>query len=119
MVTMLSPATEPERFVGAYGQTWRAGVLSEHLDLFVRAGGVHRPSRHEGAGWAVIDGKAVPIVCSEVVAVATEDGMVSGRCGANALAETGACETHSEVLAHWRETSERERAYTERMEAWT
>lgn len=92
--TFLSPATDPERFVGAFGPDWRPGVLSEQFDLFLRAGGVHRPSSHDGAGWAVIDGRAVPIVCSEVIAVYTEDGPVSGRCGANALGATGTCDGH-------------------------
>lgn len=92
--TYLTTETPADRFVGAYGQTWRAGVLSEHLDLFRRAGGTHRPSRSTGAGWAVVDGKAFPIVCSEIVRVDTEDGPVSGRCGANALEATGTCDYH-------------------------
>lgn len=92
--TYLSPDTDPERFVGAYGQTWRPGVLSEHLALFQSAGGVHRPSQHGGAGWAVIDGRAVPVVCSELVRIDTEDGPQSGRCGANALDATGTCDAH-------------------------
>lgn len=90
----LTTDTDPERFIGSYGQTWRSGLLSEHLDLFRRAGGTHRPSRNAGAGWAVIDGKAVPVVCSEIVRVDTEDGPVSGRCGANALDATGTCHAH-------------------------
>lgn len=90
-----SPPTPTRiRFIGRYGQTWRDGLLSDHLDLFVRAGGTHRPSRSHGAGWAVIDGKAFPVVCSEIVRIDTEDGLVSGRCGANALAATGTCEAH-------------------------
>lgn len=94
--TYLTTETPPDRFVGAYGQAWREGVLSEHLDLFVRAGGTHRPSKGAGAGWAVMeDGRAVPVVCSEIVRVDTEDGPVSGRCGANALAATGTCGYHS------------------------
>lgn len=91
----LTTNTDPQTFIGAYGQNWREGLLSEHLDLFVRAGGVHRPSTHGlGAGWAVIDGRAIPVVCSEIVRVDTEDGPVSGRCGANAYALTGTCDFH-------------------------
>lgn len=90
----LTTTTTPADFLGMYGQTWRQGLLSEHLDLFVRAGGTHRPSRSLGAGWAVVDGKAWPVVCSEIVRVDTEDGPVSGRCGANALARTGTCDRH-------------------------
>lgn len=94
MTTHLTTDTDPARFIGSYGQAWRSGLLSEHLDLFVRAGGTHRPSRSDGAGWAVVEGKAFPVVCSELVRVDTEDGPISGRCGANALAETGTCEGH-------------------------
>lgn len=90
----LTTTTAPADFIGAYGQQWRQGLLSEHLDLFVRAGGTHRPSRSLGAGWAVIDGKAIPVVCSEIVRVDTEDGPVSGRCGANALDATSTCDAH-------------------------
>lgn len=90
----LTTATKPDRFVGAYGTSWRAGVLSEHLDLFRRAGGVHRPSNGDGAGWAVVDGRAFPVVCSELVEVWTEDGPASGRCGANALEASGMCPAH-------------------------
>lgn len=92
--TYLSPATAPDRFIGAYGPDWRSGLLSEHLELFRRAGGTHRPASSDGAGWAVIDGKAVPVVCSELIRVDTEDGPVSGRCGANALDATGTCYAH-------------------------
>ena len=91
----LTPTTSPELFIGAYGPTWREGLLSEHLDAFVRAGGTHRPSRSRGAGWAVIDGKAIPVVCSEVVRIDTEDGPISGRCGANALASSMTCDDHN------------------------
>jgi hypothetical protein len=94
MTKFLTTDTDPARFIGSYGQTWRWGLLSEHLDLFVRAGGTHRPSRSDKAGWAVVDGVAYPVVCSEIVRVDTEDGPVSGRCGANAIEETGTCEAH-------------------------
>lgn len=93
-VRLLDTNTDPQVFVGAFGPRWRAGVLSEQLDLFKRAGGVHRPSRSLGAGWAVIEGKAYPVVCSELVRVDTEDGPVSGRCGENALDATGTCAYH-------------------------
>lgn len=95
MTTYLTTETDPDRFVGSYGPRWRSGVISEHLGLFVRAGGTHRPSNGDGAGWAVMsDGTAVPIVCSELVRVDTEDGPVSGRCGENAIDATGTCYAH-------------------------
>lgn len=96
MMKTLSPEVVPAAFIAPYGTRWRQGLLSEHLDLFVRAGGTHHPSRSGGAGWAVVAGKAYPVVCSEIVRVETEDGPVSGRCGANALEATGVCETHGE-----------------------
>jgi hypothetical protein len=97
--TFLTPATSPERFVGKYGTDWRDGVLSEHLDLFKRAGGAHRPSPSDMAGWALVthdDGTTVayPVVCSELIEVFTEDGRQSGRCGHPALDETGTCPAH-------------------------
>lgn len=91
----LTNTTDPAAFIGGYGRSWRSGLLSEHLHLFVRAGGTHRlPSRSNGAGWAIIDGRAYPVVCSELVWIDTEDGRIDGRCGANAMAETGTCEGH-------------------------
>lgn len=91
---LLTTTTDVDRFIGSYGPRWRAGLLSEHLDLFVRAGGTHRPSRSTGAGWAVIEGKAYPVVCSELVWVDTEDGRIDGRCGELALDATGTCPAH-------------------------
>lgn len=90
----LTTSTEPATFIGAYGQNWRSGLISEHLDLFVRAGGTHRASRSGSAGWAVVDGKAYPVLCSELVRIDTEDGPQSGRCGSPALEATGTCEAH-------------------------
>ena len=96
--TYLTPATDPDRFVGKYGTDWRDGVLTEHLDLFKRAGGVHRPSPSDLAGWALVPGEngtvAFPVVCSELIRVDTEDGPVSGRCGHPALDATGTCPGH-------------------------
>lgn len=116
---MLSTATPPDRFIGAYGPRWRSGLISEHLELFKAAGGVHRPSNSDGAGWAVIGGEAFPVVCSEIIEVWTEDGRQSGRCGEYALAETGACEPHSEERAAWIAMSEAERVHWEREhDAW-
>jgi len=89
----LTTTTDPATFIGSYGQTWRSGLISEHLDLFVRAGGTHRPSRGTGAGWAVVEGRAYPVLCSEIIRVVTEDGAQSGRCGIPANAN-GSCDAH-------------------------
>lgn len=96
-----------ERFIGMYGQDWRAGLLSEHVDAFIEAGGeVREAASGTGKAWAVIGGKAYPVVCAEIVEVATEDGPMSGRCGHPATAEFGACETHAAVIAQWARQSE-------------
>lgn len=95
----LTTDTRPAAFVGAYGPDWRAGVLSEHLDLFKRAGGAFLASPSDMAGWALIPAEdggtdAYPVVCSELVEVWTEDGPASGRCGSPALDATGTCPAH-------------------------
>lgn len=99
--TYLTPATDLDRFVGAYGTTPRWGILSEHMETFTRAGGVHLPSPTDLAGWLLVpadaadgDTIAYPVVCSELVEVWTEDGRASGRCGHPALEATGTCPAH-------------------------
>lgn len=98
-------------YVGSYGPTWRTGVLSEHLSAFTAAGGGLRAAA-SGSGllWAVPAARAavVPVVCSEIVEIPTEDGPVSGRCGADATAD-GMCPAHAEQMAGWRAMSEAER----------
>lgn len=97
--TYLTTDTDPARFIAGYGPDWKAGLLSEHLDLFQRAGGEHRMSDTGGAGWALVEAPdggwiAYPVVCSELVQVWTEDGPTSGRCGAPAIHATGTCYAH-------------------------
>lgn len=95
MVRLLSETTPLEQFIGNYGNAHRSGLISEQVDLFVRAGGeIRKGNAH--MGWAVIEGKAYPILCSEVVRIDTEDGPVSGRCGQFALPVSGMCACHEE-----------------------
>lgn len=104
----LTTTSPPEDFLGGYGQDWRQGVLSEQLELYLAAGGVVRPAASgSGASWAVVDGVAYPVVCSEVVEVWTEDGRQSGRCGRPAV-ELGSCEGHAAQQYAWRQ-EDRER----------
>lgn len=120
MTTYLDTTTAPERFIGSYGTDWKNGLLSEHLDMFARAGGVVRGAASgSGAAWAVVDGVAYPVVCSEIISVPTEDGPVSGRCGHVAV-RLGACADHAEVIEAWQAQSEAETAAWERSreEAW-
>ena len=81
---------------GEYGIAYRRGLLSEHADAFLAAGGKIEPVGDGGAGRAILsDGSTVPVVCSELIEVLTEDGRESGRCGADAAdAEPGLCESH-------------------------
>lgn len=85
-----------ELHVGHYGVTYRPGVLTEHVDAFIAAGGRIRPAA-SGSGllWAVLPSGAVaPVVCSELVWIDTEDGRIDGRCGFNAGAD-GRCARHA------------------------
>ena len=58
-----------DMYVGAYGQDWRTGVLSEE------------------APWTVTcEGEVFPVLCSEMLEVSTEDGPIVGRCGRDVVA---------------------------------
>ena len=110
----------PQEFIGGYGQTWRPGVISEQVPAFIASGGIVRPAASgSGLSWAVTpDGTAVPVVCSDLVEIWTEDGSMSGRCGADATVN-GACEGHAEEAASWLAASESERVAWERTnDAW-
>ena len=77
-------------FVGSYGEDWRQGVLSEHLEH------VKDHLRQLVNGRVVVVdeyGNAWPIVCSELVEIWTEDGPIVGRCGKK-VEEGGACRAH-------------------------
>lgn len=93
----------------------REGLLAEQVDGFIAAGGIVRPAAFGGGrAWAVLsDGRAVPVVCGEIIPVMTEDGPSDGRCGQNALGE-GMCEGHAEEYAQWNRMAEVERAAWER-----
>ena len=101
-----------EKFIGAYGPSYRSGVLVDHADAFVAAGGRIRHGKH--AVWAVLpSGKAFPLVCGELVRIDTEDGPISGRCGRD-IARAGACEMHADERQGWLDMSEAERCEWER-----
>lgn len=100
--------TRLQRATGAYGPNNRVGVLSEHLDLALRTGLVAR--RLPGSTWVYDPDqpgeRAVPVVCSELVPIWTEDGRVTGRCGELAGPSTGMCHTHADIVEGWRNQSE-------------
>jgi hypothetical protein len=80
---------------GEYGIAYRRGVITEHAEAFVAAGGTIVPRSSGSGAWAVLpDGEAVPVVCSEMIPVMTEDGPSDGRCGADAT-DDGMCSGHA------------------------
>lgn len=78
----LTEATPFEQFVGSYGQTWRTGVISDHVSLMLQGG--HFVHYSGNGAIHVVEsgtGRTARVLCSEIVEVATEDGPISGRCG--------------------------------------
>jgi len=104
-----------EDLVSGYGQDWTSGIISEHLYRVEALGGrIHVAGT--GRMWVAPakGGVAIPVLCSEIVAVYTEDGEISGRCGLPALVEDGACDAHQAILEDWRAQSEPEAIAWER-----
>lgn len=90
---MLDGASTIEDLTGLYGPgPFTAGIISDHLHLAEKnpALRVHVTANRM---WVVpvAGGKAVPVLCSEVIEVRDEDGVHSGRCGAPAHPTTGVC----------------------------
>lgn len=87
-------------------------ILIDHVakDARVRIG----PS---GQAYVVSDkGRATLIVCGDIVAVATEDGPETGRCGRPVHRDFGQCAGHAAARIEWQSLTERERAEIERIE---
>jgi hypothetical protein len=112
-VTVSNPrkAQAPSSLVGLYGPDWQHGVLSEHLHMVPE-----NLVRRLASGTLVVnvDGSAVPVVCSELVRLNTEDGPVDGRCGGRVTASGYACEGHERQLAEWHAMSEMDTMIWER-----
>lgn len=91
----LTATSTLEDLTGSYGVDWKAGVLSEHLHLAEANTDLQVRTLPSGRTWVAParGGKAVPVVCSEIIAIPTEDEVVSGRCGLPVGAE-GVCEVH-------------------------
>jgi hypothetical protein len=86
-------ATDVSEFTGTYGNTRRRhGIISEHVPAALRAGLTVRVLNLSAI---VVDpsGRTIPILCSELIRVDTEDGPMSGRCGALANLN-GVCDVH-------------------------
>jgi hypothetical protein len=104
-------------FTGAYGSSWRTGVLVDHLGTALEAGMLAHASPR---GYAYVTGPkgghSVPVLCGEIVEIWTEDGPTDGRCGCLVKAGEGACPGHWAGILSWRNASEYERCAIERKE---
>jgi hypothetical protein len=86
-------------FTGSYGHQWKTGILSEHRMVADTTPNIRFHNSASGATWAYdtndLRHPAVRVVCSEVIEIGTEDGPVSGRCGAPTI-DGYFCEGHAE-----------------------
>lgn len=87
-----------------YGNSWRQGVISEHLR--------GEPTFLVDGVLSVVDDydEVEPVLCSELVWVDTEEGRIDGRCGDYVDVELGgfACTGHAEERLQWASQSEAE-----------
>lgn len=86
-----------DRFVSSYGSEWRAGVITEHLALLP-----YDNVRLLASGTPVVvnaDGTAYPVLCSELVEIATEDGIITGRCGERVHGDAFGCAGHEALIS--------------------
>ena len=99
----LTATTDPQTMIGQYGPDFEdRGLISEHVDVFEAAGGTFRVTG-SGRTWAVLpDGRAYPVLCSDLIEVWTEDGRMTGRCGAPTVRD-GSCEGHAAERDAWRD----------------
>lgn len=86
---------------------FRQGVASDHVYLAERAG---LEVRSTGRRSWIVDatGRTMPVLCSAIIEVWTEDGRSDGRCGAFAV-DAGYCDAHAEEADAWAAASEAER----------
>lgn len=85
-----------DSYVAPYGPRWREGILIDHVEAAQRAGHV-LVRTGSGHGWVrpAAGGRAIRVVCGEIVRIDTEDGPVSGRCGTPVLLDAAVCEGHA------------------------
>ena len=102
-------------FVGHYGQNPRRGVITEHLDAARFAGlKVHTMASGRMYVTGPKGGASVPVVCSELIHIDTEDGRQVGRCGIPVVGDQGACAGHAAERDAYLASSEMERMEWER-----
>lgn len=99
----LTPGAPLNDLTGCYGPTWRQGVLSDHLGYV--GDDVRIVTSPSGARTYAVDrhGDTYPVLCSEIVAIRTEDGVIDGRCGDYVVDGGPRCEGHTFVLDFERE----------------
>lgn len=100
--------TNLQEATGAYGPAWETGVLVDHAHRLVDATVRVFAS---GAVYAVPSGGGapVPVVCGDLIELHTEDGPMSGRCGAPVDGDRGACAGHADEQDRYRSMSEIDR----------
>lgn len=105
------PRSEAWRWVSHYGSASNSwGILVEHMT----AAGLIAHIIADGRLIVAIDGKVVPVLCSEVIPVTTEDGPSTGRCGIALQGDTYACPGHTAEREGWLALTEADKAIWER-----
>lgn len=105
-------AVTADAFAAQYGAAWTLGILTDHVAK-VEAAGL-TVATVDGLAVVVDADGAIPVVCSELIEVSTEDGPISGRCGLPVKAGAFACEGHGADIAAWAAQSEAETIAWER-----
>lgn len=110
---MIRNVRDAETLVSNYGEAYQfTGVLTEHLALVAP-----EAIRNFASGRKVVaadSGHAYFVCCSELIEVHTEDGPMSGRCGAPVYGEDWACPGHQAQIDGWRSQTEAETIQWER-----
>jgi hypothetical protein len=113
------------RYVGRYGPM---AVIGDDPDFgliygpvqegipsdFLGDAGLEAHVIADGRLIVAIDGKVVPVLCSEVISVVTEDGPGTGRCGEVLRGDVYACPGHTAEIESWLALTEADKAMWER-----
>lgn len=105
-----------DSLTSAYGPGWREGILTEHLHRLGSSIKIAVTTTGLTYAYPATGGRAVPVVCSELIEVPTESGPIVGRCGTQVLHDRFACTGHADERERWSNLSEVERAEIERRE---
>lgn len=98
----LVPGAPLDDLTGCYGPEWRQGVLSDHLGYVSERARI-RTSASGARTYVTEDRSTWPVLCSELIAIRTEDGVIDGRCGDYVVDGGPCCEGHAFVLDFERE----------------